>query len=616
LDLAERLIIAAMAVICAILLVIGWVSPPNNVDSLLYHMSRVVHWAENQSLRHYPTAYHHQLLKPIWAETAILNLRVLWGNDHPASLVQWFSMLGSLIGVTGIASLLGAGRKTRILASAIALSIPMGILQASSTQNDYVTAFWVICLAYLVVLSRKRPLARLEVLGLALVLGLGVLTKGPFFVYAPPLMLWYILPQLRPKNIRRLVVEGLVICLAVALLNAGFWTRNVITYGGPYGPSEWLQEMLGFQLPTAQVRTHPIAASLTGGVAKAARSSAFAVSTAQFLNPQGRELSTFTMEESPLYQRGDMTARLVPSRGFTDIILGWIQRVAETVAWNLVTPSSAVNHLLERGMLAMPRVFGLGPDFQELLKQAAWNHEDTAGNPVHLLLIPVALVGLAIAHRRGGGSLLLWYVLVTLATLGLVPVVIGHGYTIWGLRYQLPFFVLAAPIIAIGISLPQSRWMPMGVAGGFLVMSLPWVFLNNTRPIIGLPPWPTRIDSIFSVPPEDVLLAVDASSRHSYVAGAQAVEASGCTKVGLRLNSNDLEYAYWWMLDAPQSGFRLETIYTYPNLERYVDPTFKPCAIICMICGDRTQIHGLPRVMNSGRVSVFVGPNFVPEKGD
>jgi hypothetical protein len=207
-------------------------------------------------------------------------------------------------------------------------------------------------------------------------------------------------------------------------------------------------------------------------------------------------------------------------------------------------------------------------------------------------------------------------VLVTLATLGLVPVVIGHGYTIWGLRYQLPFFVLAAPIIAIGISLPQSRWMPMGVAGGFLVMSLPWVFLNNTRPIIGLPPWPTRIDSIFSVPPEDVLLAVDASSRHSYVAGAQAVEASGCTKVGLRLNSNDLEYAYWWMLDAPQSGFRLETIYTYPNLERYVDPTFKPCAIICMICGDRTQIHGLPRVMNSGRVSVFVGPNFVPEKGD
>jgi len=616
-SLAERLILAAMAVIGLVLLVIGWVSPPNNVDALLYHMSRVVHWAEYHSLRHYPTAYNHQLLKPIWAETAILNLRVLWGNDHPASLVQWFSMLGSLIGVSGIGALLGAGRKTQVLASAVALSIPMGILQASSTQNDYVTAFWVVCLGYLVVLSRMRPLTRFEVLGVGLVVGLGVLTKGPFFVYAPPLMFWYFLPRLSLGSFRRLVVEGLVIGIAVVLLNAGFWTRNVITFGGPYGTSEWLQRNLGIRIPVAEIPTGLLGSVPVMAASDVVRSGSKAAAPSEMtVSLSGRNAQAVPSFAATYHAGAGLKLWQKPILQFSDSFGWWIQRVAQTAAWNLVTPSSTVNGLLARGMQAMPSALGLGPDFQAELSQAAWNHEDTAGNPVHLLLIPVALIGLMIFWRRNGESLPLRYALVSLATYGLLPVIIGHGSSIWGLRYQFPFFALAAPGIAVGISLPRPRWTPVGLSAAFLVMSLPWVLLNNTRPVIGLPPWPTRIGSIFSVPPEDVLLAIDSTARYTYTAGARAIEASGCRDVGLRLNSNDLEYAYWWLLDAPQSGVRIETIYTYPYLERYIDPSFKPCAIICMICGDRLQIHGLHRVMNSGRVSVFVGPDFVPEKGD
>jgi hypothetical protein len=290
--------------------------------------------------------------------------------------------------------------------------------------------------------------------------------------------------------------------------------------------------------------------------------------------------------------------------------------MAQTAAWNLVTPSSAVNAIIVRGMQALPPLFGLGPDFQAELGQVAWNHEDTAGNPVHLLLVPVALVGMAIESLRRKTALPIYYALVSLATYALVPVVIGHGSSIWGVRYQFPFFVPWAPAIAVGLSLPGYRWYAPAVAGGFLLASLPWVFFNNMRPIIGLPPWPTRIGSIFTVPPEEILLAVDASMRRVYVAGADEVKASGCKDVGLRWNSNDLEYAYWWLLDAPQSGVHMETIYTYPYLERYRDTTFKPCAIICMICGDRVQLHGLRLAANFGRVSVFIGPDYSPDKGD
>ena len=140
------------------LLPVAWIAPPNNVDSLLYHMSRIMHWAQNGSLEHYATGYHHQLLTPPWAELANLHLRTLWGSDRPANLVQWFSMVGSVVIASGVGELLGLRRKGQLLTGIFVASIPMGILQATSTQNDYVVTFWAVCSAYLVTLSFSRRL--------------------------------------------------------------------------------------------------------------------------------------------------------------------------------------------------------------------------------------------------------------------------------------------------------------------------------------------------------------------------------------------------------------------------------------------------------------------------
>jgi hypothetical protein len=614
LNLAEWLLLGAMAVISLTLLVIGVVSPPNNVDSLLYHMSRVVHWAQDQSLRHYATLYNHQLLKPIWAETAILNLRVLWGNDRPASLIQWFSMVGCLIGASGIVALFGGNRRVQILAAALGISIPMGVLQATSTQNDYVTAFWVISLAYLVALSRKRQLTSLEVVGVALAFGLGLLTKLPFLVYAPPLMLWYFVPRLKPRNLGRLFGEGVVIGSIAVLLNAGFWTRNIITYGGPYGPNEdflrrlrvfsHLDGMVGASSDSVPASGVSTAVGTDGGPADQARMASAEVAWG------------LTGISSPTVAPDHVALSLLvnPQAQIPDFALTLIRRMARMIALNLVTPSSVVNGVLDRGMMSLPATLDLGPDFQAVLDQLAWNHEDTAGAPIHVLLVPLALTSLVIFWRRNAVSGALQYAGVSLAAYALLA--LGGGSEIWGLRYQLPFFMLAAPIIAVGMGVPRWPRLQYGLAAVFVLLTLPWLLLNNTRPLIGLPPWPTRIGSIFTTPQDAILLAVDPTLRRTYVDGTNAVKASGCEDVGLRLDSSSLEYAFWWLLDAPQDGIHMETTYTYPYLERYIDPAFKPCAITCMTCGNRAQIHGVPLLMNSGRVSVFVGPDYVPEKGD
>ena len=142
---ALGLCISVIVLITGLLAMIGW---PNEGDSFRYHLSRVAHWRQNQSVAFYPTHILNQLYLPPWAEYAALQIMLLGGDDRLAQLVQWFSMLGSLVGVSLIARELGASPGGQLFSAFFCVTLPMGILQASSTQNDYVVAFWLVCLAY------------------------------------------------------------------------------------------------------------------------------------------------------------------------------------------------------------------------------------------------------------------------------------------------------------------------------------------------------------------------------------------------------------------------------------------------------------------------------------
>ncbi len=91
------------------LLFLAVVAPPNNYDSMTYHMSRVEHWIQNQSVFHYPTNITRQLFSAPWAEFAILHFQILSRSDFFANLVQWTSFLGVVIGVMAIVEKIGGG---------------------------------------------------------------------------------------------------------------------------------------------------------------------------------------------------------------------------------------------------------------------------------------------------------------------------------------------------------------------------------------------------------------------------------------------------------------------------------------------------------------------------
>ena len=224
------------AVIAAPTLLVALVAPPNTWDSMTYHMARVAHWVYQGSVANYPTETVRQLYQPPLAEFAIAHFQILSGGDHLANLVQWSCMVGSVIGVSLIAQELGSPIRGQYFAAAIAATLPMGILQSASTQNDYVESFWLVC-AVIYALRLRRDAGIETKLGLAASIGLAVLTKGTAYVYAVPVLIfaaWWLVRRHGISAWR----HAFLVALVVISLNAGAWGRNISTFGSPLGPPQ------------------------------------------------------------------------------------------------------------------------------------------------------------------------------------------------------------------------------------------------------------------------------------------------------------------------------------------------------------------------------------------
>ena len=552
-QLRDPLVLLAipLAFLSALLLLIALLSPPSTTDSLRYHMPRILHWVQNASLAHYPTSYEPQLWNPPLAEMVILNLRLLWGSDRLVNLVQWASMVGSLVVVSGIARLMGASRLGRAAAIAFAFSIPMGLLQSTSTQTDYVTAFWLICAAYLIVKNKQQPLSRLELVSLGFVFGLGMLSKATFYIYAIPFAIWYGVVLLKEAGLRRTIGTGLWVAAPALFTNYWFWARNIRVFGGPFGTADWLQ-----------TNTNVGGSGFDGGE--------------------------------------------------------YLSSLFKSIAANFATPSEYLNYEFWEFVIKLDRI--LGVDSGEYRFLWSWNHEDIAGSPLHLGL--VALTVILLVKFRPWRAAVSPYALASLA--GFLLLSMAVAFDPFRVRFQLPFFVAWAPLFGLSVVTMRTRWPAIAATALLLLASIPWILFNTTRPLIGLQPDPkglelpcvlgcTAVGSVLQVPEEDLLFANWRSLAEPVGAIAQQIEQQGCHEVGLRIDSLDMEYPFWRLLGSPNSGIRIETIYTFPHLESLTDPEFKPCAIICTICGDRTKIHGLDLVHSEGGISVYGGMSYLPE---
>lgn len=227
-----KISIIGLLIVAVSTFILSLTSAPNNIDAASLWLARPMHWLQNASLAYYPTHITWQLYQPPLASFAFLHALALAGSDIYSNLVQWLFAIGSFISVTLIAYRLRADLKTQILAGFIALSVPIGILQASSTGEDYILAFFFGTFVYFGIAFFKTE-RNIFLFVSAISLGLAFLTKHTAYVYFLPFMLWFFAGYLLRFGYRKAVFYVLATLVIAFSVNTGFFWRNYTFSGLP-----------------------------------------------------------------------------------------------------------------------------------------------------------------------------------------------------------------------------------------------------------------------------------------------------------------------------------------------------------------------------------------------
>ncbi len=208
--------------------------PPNNYDSMTYHLARVGYWIQHNSILPWPTGNLRQTTSPMNAEFGLLWTIQLWGTDQLAGFVQWLAVPFSMAAIFGLARLLGANKTQGMFAGLVWATFPEIVYQSTATQNDLVTTAFVIMAVYLLVMGLKSGAKKMLLLSsLAMGLALGTKITVPFLL--PGMALWLVLVWIQSGRIgfHRLLVWGLGSLAAFLLFGAFTYAQNILVYQAP-----------------------------------------------------------------------------------------------------------------------------------------------------------------------------------------------------------------------------------------------------------------------------------------------------------------------------------------------------------------------------------------------
>lgn len=500
----EIALLFAITFIVITLGLVAIVSPPNNWDSLTTHMSRVAHWMQNHTLFYYPTSMIRQLNYPPGSAFFILHFQILSFGDRYANLIQWFCMLGSVLGISLIAKQLGASKLGQIFSSVIVATIPMGILQASSTQNDYVVTFWLVCFVSSFLQLKSKP-KYIYAVAAAVGLALGFLIKGTGYIFALPFLFWFIASKIKCSRVKKLRFLAIFFLVAI-LLNGGYFLRNYQLTRTLIPPSE-KQNMINKSFDALSVSSN----------------------------------------------------------------------ILRNISFHLGTPFEKINLFIENGIQRVD--FFLNKEDKKDDSRFYFTghpfHEDNAGNLMHFILMVVSTVIFYVTKQhRHKKTLMVYHIAVIL---GFLIFCIGIRWTLYNSRYHLPFFVLYAPFIGAVLSDLKRQNVGAAICIMLFIFSLPWVFINQSRPLIGK-------KNIFNTPRRSQYFANNPGFMYSFTKAVEEVKSQGCQQIGLWLGGDSWEYPFWVLLNPRRiSDVRLEHVngsnISFKN-SYYPLGDFTPCAII------------------------------------
>ena len=491
-------------------------APPSNWDSMTYHLPRVMHWLSQGSLDHYQTYIARQLYLNPGHEIILAHGIGVGGGDQYAGLLNSVILFVAMVAAAAIALRIGGGVFAQVAAVGVMGTIPMAILQASTTQNDLLHGLFLTTVLLAMIMLRQGVGLFADGLMWSSI-GLAFLTKGLSFIWVPAIALvafpWQ---HCLSKRMMKRVAVGI---LLVALLNFGFWRRNVSSFGHPLAP----------------VGTGPIQFS---------QYPVEGVSGSGFVSNLARNL--FLHSNIPFFDLGGI---LIPE----------IERVHALLGIDLNDSHTTLG----------------GTQF--VMAEPYRINEDLAGNGSTLFLAVVSLLLLLWAMcRRGRSRAILLGVPLLAAVSGAVVTCLILRWQPWGSRLQLPLFMLAAPGIAALLCSVVRPLLSFPVLLALVWAAHPYWIANELRPLLGAGSIISGDDSAERFYPQPHL-------HEEFRDVSERVRALGCRRLGIVNSEDDWEHGIFASLGMEVTVRSCKVADEYNKYLWLADRRFRqptPCALI------------------------------------
>jgi hypothetical protein len=466
-------------------LLTGLVAPPNNWDSMTYHMPRVMHWIQNQSVVHYQTNIIRQISFPPGASYLVMHLQILSGSDRFANFIQWTAYVGCIIVSRSIVEIV-FGRKYELIGVLATASIPMAIMQSTTTQNDLVVSYWLICLLYFTLLKNPYTFGNIICIGLSF--GLGIITKYTAYIFGSPVIGMWIFRYLLEKGIqnRTKLISLVILVTMIVTPSVPHLLRNYALFGN----------LLGDDMGTRN----------------------------EFLTLSA-VLSNF-LRLLPIN---------LPIPGLWTII-SWIHINILHIEIN--NPQTTYVDI-EKYLTSLKPLFYLAPHEDHI-----GNPLHLLG-----IFTGITRVFINYFRNKNEYHQKILLLSIS-SLIGIFLFCLLLKFQPWSNRLLVPFLILSVPIYVYQILHYKKKLIYNGVLGSLIVSSVIYALTPIRHPILPIPITTIEsAPSILSLSRREIYFAgARKELKYPYSKATELISSSNCKKVGLAIGEDDWEYPIWALL--------------------------------------------------------------------
>jgi hypothetical protein len=504
---------AAVTLALAYSAVLAVATPPNDYDSLWYHLARAAFWSQEHAVEYLaaPNDLRLNVFPPV-AEIPSAWAMTLEGSERYASLVQLVALIATVVAIAGIGRRIGLPLRTALFGALLFASLPVVALQAATPLNDIVVCAYLLVAAYFLVSDGRFSLL-LGALSLALAIG----TKGTALI-ALPVLLAVAAVLCPPRRLALAVGAG-----AAGLVAGSFWyfvnlseKGKLIPQFAPGNPEQHVDDETVLRIPALVARMAVDAVDPAGSV--------------------GRDRWVYAGVAIALVILG---AFLAAGRGRRAPLVG-----AAVAAAVVLTPIAFpwLHDLIHRGyQRTLLELDEPGLAFVGLAREAEPPSPFISWYGALGLLLVLAATPLTVREIRRGSLRRGALILPLIPIVYVVLVVVTLAYSPFHGRYVMPAVALAAVTFGLVDTVRPLAWAASAIA----VVTLVLAFVHYEEKPAGFSVLgDTAPDSVWTEPRIDVLARSRAPGGAAALLQLEQLVRDGET-VALAIRQDDVSYPFF-----------------------------------------------------------------------